>query len=198
MTNVDPFSSPKWPPIKEAFEIQKKICEITTNDVVGKTLPSVDEWKYFLTTYAKYTSFSVRRDDVVRDDEDIITMRRWVCSSEGFRRQKYIDMPERQRRPKPITRTGCGVAFRILRSRDKTCYTAKEFVIQHNHPTATTLEMNYLRSNREVPDSMVAQVRTINKLGIKTSNIMAHVALQAGGYENVPYQLKDVYNVVAK
>ncbi|XP_062114127.1 protein FAR1-RELATED SEQUENCE 3-like [Humulus lupulus] len=55
--------------------------------------------------------FSVRKDDV-KCVEDIVTMRRWVCSNEGFRREIFIDMPERQRRPRVVTRTGCQMAFR--------------------------------------------------------------------------------------
>ena len=44
---------------------------------------------------------------------------------------------------------------------------------------------------------MVAQVMPLNKVGIKTSNIVAHIALQLGGYIKLSCQLRDVYNKVA-
>ncbi|XP_062117771.1 protein FAR-RED IMPAIRED RESPONSE 1-like [Humulus lupulus] len=36
----------------------------------------------------------------------------------------------------------------------------------------------------------------MNSIGIKTSQIMSHVALQFGGYEGIPCQVRDVYNRV--
>ncbi|XP_062093877.1 protein FAR-RED ELONGATED HYPOCOTYL 3-like [Humulus lupulus] len=56
--------------------------------------------------------------------------------------------------------------------------------------------MNFLRSNRVALKGVVARVLSMNKVGIKTSNIMSHIALQSGGYENVHFQLKYVYNKV--
>ncbi|KAM6570958.1 hypothetical protein CsatA_015038 [Cannabis sativa] len=50
---------------------------------------------------------------------------------------------------------------------------------------------------RVVSDGLLAQVRSMNSVGIKTANIMSHVALQSGGYEKMPCQLRDVYNRVA-
>ncbi|KAM6542954.1 hypothetical protein CsatB_007401 [Cannabis sativa] len=51
---------------------------------------------------------------------------------------------------------------------------------------------------RVVSDGLLAQVRSMNSVGIKTANIMSHVALQSGGYEKMPCQLRDVYNRVAE
>ena len=44
---------------------------------------------------------------------------------------------------------------------------------------------------------MQAQVQSMNRVGIKTADIMSHVALQSGGYNNLPCQLRDIYNKVA-
>ena len=37
----------------------------------------------------------------------------------------------------------------------------------------------------------------MNKIGIKTFQIVSYMALQEGGYNKLPCQLQDVYNVVA-
>ncbi|XP_060961748.1 protein FAR-RED IMPAIRED RESPONSE 1-like [Cannabis sativa] len=44
---------------------------------------------------------------------------------------------------------------------------------------------------------VIVMRRSMNSVGIKTANIMSHVALQSGGYERMPCQLRDVYNRVA-
>ncbi|XP_062100848.1 protein FAR-RED IMPAIRED RESPONSE 1-like [Humulus lupulus] len=59
-------------------------------------------------------------------------------------------------------------------------------------------KMQFLRSHRNVPDTVVAQEITMNKVGIKTSSVVAHLALKSGGYKNFPFQLRDMYNKVAK
>ncbi|KAM6587621.1 hypothetical protein CsatA_010226 [Cannabis sativa] len=197
MTNVDPLSFPEWPSILEALDIQTTLDKIGPKDILGKKLESIEKWDIFFRTYARYTGFSVRNEDVRRVD-NIITMRKWVCSKEGYRREKFINMQDRQRTTKPITRNGCKVALRAVHTKDETSYIAKEFVSQHNHETASISEMNFLRSNRVVPDGVVAQVMSMNKVGIKTSNIVSHMALQSGGFENIPFQLKDVYNKVGE
>lgn len=44
----------------------------------------------------------------------------------------------------------------------------------------------------------VAQARTMQGFGINTSPIMKLFVLQSGGYENVPFIAKDLYNYMDK
>ncbi|XP_062115219.1 protein FAR1-RELATED SEQUENCE 5-like [Humulus lupulus] len=99
--------------------------------------------------------FGKLSDDVKRRNGNV-SMRRWVCSREGFRRDEWLNMPIRKKRSKPITRTGC----------------------------------------QEDTNGLLAQVCSINLVGIRTSQIMLHVAIQSGGYERIPCQVRDVYNKV--
>ncbi|XP_062075546.1 protein FAR-RED IMPAIRED RESPONSE 1-like [Humulus lupulus] len=69
---------------------------------------------------------------------------------------------------------------------------------KRSHPLMRTgSELQFLRFIHVVSDGLVAQVRSMNKVAIKTTNIMAHVALQSGGFKRFPCQLRDVYNRVA-
>ena len=74
---------------------------------------------------------------------------------------------------------------------------AKEFVAIHNHELVSVAELQMMRSNRDCSQGMVSQVRSMNKVGIKTSHIVSHMALQSGGYNKLPCQLRDVYNALA-
>ena len=92
---------------------------------------------------------------------------------------------------------GCQATLWVLTVKDTNGRIAKEFVPIHNHKLVSVTEMQLVRSNRDCSEGMVAQVRSMNKVGIKPSQIVSHMALQAGGYNKLPCQLRDVYNVVA-
>ena len=127
-------------------------------------------------------------------------MRRWICSKEGFRRDKFLNIENREKKKKeskPIIRTGCQAALRVLRIKDTDGWIAKEFVPTHNHDLVSMAKLQMVQSNHECNVGIVAQVRTLNKVGIKTFQIVSHMVMQVGGYHKLPYQLWDVYNAVA-
>ena len=90
MTDVDILSAPQWASLLESLQLRKPIREIQTQDIVGKLMDSVDKWESFYRIYAKWMGFGIRVDDVRRTGE-LIVMRRWVCSQEGFRRDKFLN-----------------------------------------------------------------------------------------------------------
>ena len=56
-------------------------------------------------------------------------------------------------------------------------FIAKDFVRQHNHESLSPVEIQFIRSHCHVSKAMFAQVRSVNKVGIKTADIMSHIAL---------------------
>ena len=58
-------------------------------------------------------------------------------------------------------------------------------------------ELQFGRSHYQVTQSMPMQVQSMNRVGMEIADIMSHVALQSGGYNNLPCQLRDIYNKVA-
>ncbi|XP_062075121.1 protein FAR1-RELATED SEQUENCE 3-like [Humulus lupulus] len=113
MEDIPSTSDPEWENIAAQLNIAIPINEIETSDVLGKLLNSVEKWEEFYKLSAKWTGFSIRRDDVKRV-QGHITMRRWVCSYEGYRRESSSERP-RKKRPHPLMRTGCQVALRVVR-----------------------------------------------------------------------------------
>ena len=85
----------------------------------------------------------------------------------------------------------------VVWSNDTGQFIAKKFVPQQNHKTLSPLELQFKRSQCHVNEAILAQVRSMNKVGIKTVDIMLHTTLQSGGYNNLLYQLRDIYNKVA-
>ncbi|KAM6579573.1 hypothetical protein CsatA_003347 [Cannabis sativa] len=185
----------EWETITAELNIIKPVNEIQIQDVLGKSLDKLEKWEAFYEMYAKRMGFGTRKDDV-RRSHGVIVMRRWVCCSEGSKKIASPDTP-RKKRPHDVTRTGCQAALRILLTQPSNTWKCKEFSTMHNHELASSSEVQFLRSYRVVSNGLLAQVRSMNSVGIKTANIMSHVALQSGGYEKMPCQLRDVHNRVA-
>ncbi|KAF4356931.1 hypothetical protein G4B88_030293 [Cannabis sativa] len=188
MTDVDIASNSHWQEILDTLQLSKSVAEIDTHDIEGKEMVSLKMWEAFYYTYARWKGFSPRIDDTKsRKSDGEIYIRRWVCNKEGFRNEKFLNMPDRKKRPKEITRCGCQAALRILRLQKTNLWRCQEFVPFHNHDLVIPSQMQFTRANREVPEAVAAQVISMNRCGIKTSSVVAHIALQSGGMHTVPH-----------
>ncbi|XP_062112797.1 uncharacterized protein LOC133823958 [Humulus lupulus] len=164
-------------------------------DIVGKYLDSVDKWESFYEIHAKWMGFGKRSDDVKRRN-GVVSMRMWVCTREGYRRSEYVNVPNRKKRSRSITRSGCQAALRVVHMKDNDLWLAKEFSHEHSHEMVLVPELQFLKNNHVVSDGLLAQVHSMNSVRIKTSQIMFHISMQSGGYERMPCQVRDVYNKV--
>ncbi|KAH9679525.1 protein FAR1-RELATED SEQUENCE [Citrus sinensis] len=172
----------------------KSMYELTAEDVIGKRFASLEEATDFYKKYSKIMGFSVRIYDGRRDTNGAPIMKHWVCSREGERDKKYIEHTNRIREPKAITRVNCRAAFRVNLDKESKTWVARSFVPKHSHELASDFETQFLRSHRMVKDSDNALANSMQTVGIKTSQIMDFFVNQAGGYDNLGFGLKDLYN----
>ncbi|XP_062086395.1 protein FAR1-RELATED SEQUENCE 5-like [Humulus lupulus] len=139
--------------------------------------------------------FSVRKEDVRRKKADNSEwQRKWVCSKQGFRREKWKNLTNRKKTPRAITRTGCLAVLRVNFDRSDNTWVAKDFNPVHNHDLAAKTELHFLRSNRAIPECIGAQVISMRRSGIRTCHILNHLARERGGCEYLPFMKKDLYN----
>ncbi|KAI8542030.1 hypothetical protein RHMOL_Rhmol08G0107500 [Rhododendron molle] len=153
-----------------------------------------EDGETFYNAYAKVNDFSIRNYNMHKDNTGIVKLRKWVCSKEGYRDTKYLDMEDRIRGPQALTRVGCPAVFSVTLERSSGKYLVNNFVSVHNHPMIGPCGIPFFRSHRKVNSSDKASANTMHKVGIKTSHIMDFVAQQFGGYESVGYMQKDLYN----
>ncbi|KAF4358478.1 hypothetical protein G4B88_020156 [Cannabis sativa] len=159
MTDVDIASNSHWQEILDTLQLSKSVAEIDTHDIEGKEMVSLKMWEAFYYTYARWKGFSPRIDDTKsRKSDGEIYIRRWICNKEGFRKEKFLNMPDRKKRPKEITRCGCQAALRILLLQKTNLWRCQEFVPFHNHDLVIPSQMQFTRANREVPEVVAAQV----------------------------------------
>ncbi|KAK9221793.1 hypothetical protein WN944_010222 [Citrus x changshan-huyou] len=172
----------------------KSMYELTAEDVIGNRFASLEEATDFYKKYSKIMGFSVCIYDGRRDTNGAPIMKHWVCSREGERDKKYIEHTNRIREPKAITRVNCRAAFRVNLDKESKTWVARSFVPKHSHELASDFETQFLRSHRMVKDSDNALANSMQTVGIKTSQIMDFFVNQAGGYDNLGFGLKDLYN----
>ncbi|KAK9289585.1 hypothetical protein L1049_007741 [Liquidambar formosana] len=128
--------------------LNKRLNEVTTDEVFSMTFNNIDKAKSFYNSYAKVVGFSVRKDDLSKDKDGIIVSRSWVCSKEGIRLQKHLQRPDRQCEAKSITRCGCLAVFRIAYKQKLNVWVVKKFNAEHNHELVPISEVQFLRSHR--------------------------------------------------
>ncbi|KAI8559641.1 hypothetical protein RHMOL_Rhmol04G0189000 [Rhododendron molle] len=171
-----------------------RLDELTEEDVYEMIFDSDEYGERFYNAYAKVKGFSVRKDNIHKDNEGIVISRKWVCSKEGYREAKYMERKDRKKEPIALTRVGYPAIFHLKLDRKSNNYVVAYFISFHNHNLTGSIGVPFLRSHRKVRSPNKASANTMHKIGIKTSHIMDFAAQQSGGYDKVGYTQKDLYN----
>ncbi|KAE8658650.1 hypothetical protein F3Y22_tig00116971pilonHSYRG01073 [Hibiscus syriacus] len=69
---------------------------------------------------------------------------------------------------------------------------------EHNHALCTPAMTPFMRSNRAVSKADIDEATTLKEVGVGTSQVMNYLTQQAGGYHNVRFTHKDLYNALQR
>ncbi|KAL9415047.1 hypothetical protein AB3S75_043342 [Citrus x aurantiifolia] len=116
---------------------------LSESDVIGRVFASIEEAETFYFDYAKSIGFSVRKNIMRTNVQGQVTIRRWVCSKEGKRSKKYLQLRDRKKTAKPLTRELCRAAFRIRFDHRKGVWVACEWVDTHTHVLVPAVQKHY-------------------------------------------------------
>jgi len=129
------------------------------NQIVSQMFDSEVQGFQFYNAYGLKKGFSVRRSYAEWDaSHNELTLRKFVCSREGFREAKHMKREDKQRRPRNITRVGCRAKFVIAQQRNTGQWYVKDFIDDHNHPLALEDFSCLLRSHRRISDEQKADI----------------------------------------
>ena len=100
--------------------IQKEMSDLESlleyNEIVKKLFATEEEGFQFYNNYGFEKGFSVRRSYCEWDNgHNEMTLRKFVCSRQGFRDEKQLKRAIKKRKPRNITRVGCLAKFMIAR-----------------------------------------------------------------------------------
>nr|XP_027109367.1 protein FAR1-RELATED SEQUENCE 5-like [Coffea arabica] len=113
--------------------------------------------------------FGIRERDEKKDQKGIVTYKRWVCNREGFRNSKWLNLVDRKKEAKRLTRVGCLATIIVQWNKD----------IQ-----------------KGVNPADLEHAILMHGVGIRIPQIVDLQAYQAGGHNKMGYTEKDLRNVV--
>ncbi|XP_015940844.1 protein FAR1-RELATED SEQUENCE 5-like [Arachis duranensis] len=129
----------------------------------------------------------MRKDDVVRDNQGRIISRQLVCNKEGWRNMRYLDMDDRSREARSLTRTKCPARLRVKLDYGCGRWKVSCFVESHNHDLTPPQFAHLVPANRRLTVTDRVQVENLHNFGVKSCHIMGYIAFQKGGYRHAGF-----------
>ncbi|XP_062085489.1 protein FAR1-RELATED SEQUENCE 2-like [Humulus lupulus] len=185
------------PTIFEKYGIEEDLVGLTRDDMVGHSFESLELAEEFITEYAMVVGFSICKGHMRRGRLGNIQEREWLCSRQGKRMECHVKRHDITRKPKPLTRVDCKVAFRVNWRKYDNTWICREFITTHSHPLAADAHKQFLRSNRVVTPGYAAIATSLREAGVRTCHIMSYMDIQAGGYEKMRFTVRDLYNMIS-
>ncbi|KAE8655563.1 hypothetical protein F3Y22_tig00117026pilonHSYRG00209 [Hibiscus syriacus] len=142
--------------------------------LVGQLFCSRDQAWHFYKGFAREHGFSAR-----------------------FRVSK-VNTVDRQRAHTPVTRTGCKARVVVTATNTNDQWVISKSDQKHNHALCTSAMTPFMRSNRAVSKADIDEATTLKEVGVGTSQVMNYLTQQAGGYHNVGFTHKDLYNALQR
>ncbi|RYR18645.1 hypothetical protein Ahy_B03g063262 [Arachis hypogaea] len=172
----------------------KRIADLMVEDIWNLEFRTEDEACQFYNAYSCWHGFVMRKDDVVRDNQGRIISRQLVCNKEGWRNMRYLDLDDRSREARSLTRTKCPARLRVKLDYGCRGWKVSCFVESHNHDLTPPQFAHLVPANRRLTVTDRVQVKNLHNFGVKSCHIMGYIAFQKGGYRHAGFTRKDLYN----
>ncbi|XP_025616569.1 protein FAR1-RELATED SEQUENCE 5-like [Arachis hypogaea] len=172
----------------------KRIADLMVEDIWNLEFRTEDEVCQFYNAYSCWHGFVMRKDDVVRDNQGRIISRQLVCNKEGWRNMRYLDLDDRSREARSLTRTKCPARLRVKLDYGCGRWKVSCFVESHNHDMTPPQFAHLVPANRRLTVTDRVQVENLHNFGVKSCHIMGYIAFQKGGYRHAGFTRKDLYN----
>ncbi|RYQ85064.1 hypothetical protein Ahy_B10g104565 [Arachis hypogaea] len=175
----------------------KRIAELSREDIMQLQFTDEEAVYRFYKTYAMMHSFTMRLDEVRHDSDGCIIMRQIVCNRAGSRKEE-VEKDERIQEHRPLTRSCCRA--RICARLDRKIYKWKvvSFYEEHSHGLVDPLDVSMMPKYRTFSVSDKTQAKNLHDIGIRTCHILGYLAAQKGGYANLSFNQKDMYNLITQ
>ncbi|XP_015940755.1 protein FAR1-RELATED SEQUENCE 5-like [Arachis duranensis] len=127
--------------------------------------------------YNYVRGFGIRQGKKIRNKKGEFVQFIYLCSREGFRDNKWLQMHHLKREHKVVTRCRCPAEMRI-KPRDSTeKWYVSRFVDNHNHDLPPTKFVDeYLPSHLKISDVDIAHMDSMRQIGISIPKIYKSIA----------------------
>ncbi|XP_048233825.1 protein FAR1-RELATED SEQUENCE 5-like [Ricinus communis] len=171
-------------------------CRLSVEDVKSMIFQNCDAAEAFYRAYAKYNGFRIRKHDLRKLSKENIMMCKWVCCKEGKRDTKWYDLKEQKHRPRVETRENCKVLFRVKFHQVTVECVVIAFVKKHMHILVPPSQVHFLAADRPIKEADKVQAKSIHMVRVRTNKIIDLVSYQLGGYYNMGFTEKNMYNYI--
>ncbi|MED6152984.1 hypothetical protein PIB30_117544 [Stylosanthes scabra] len=175
----------------------KRIAELSREEIMQLELTNEDAVHRFYKTYVIIHGFAVRLDEVRSDSDGCVIMRQIVCNWEGARKEK-VEKDERTRDHRPLTRSMCPAKIRASLDRKSSKWKVVSFYEKHSHDLVNPMDVNMMPEYRKLSQADQIQAKNMHDIGIRTCHIMGYLAAQKGGYANLSFTQKDMFNLITQ
>ena len=164
------------------------------DDFINKEFESDDAAYDMYVNYVKFVGFSIQKGDV--DELSNLVRQRLFCNRAGLREKKHYMRVDRKRDHKPETRTNCLAKLSVYLDKSSGTWKVSKMVEAHNHELTARNFVHLIPNHRRMTNADKAQIESMHRHGIPTSQIMGFMVRQTGGYASVGFSKKDLYNYV--
>ncbi|XP_071916257.1 protein FAR1-RELATED SEQUENCE 5-like [Coffea arabica] len=155
-----------------------KLAEDRTPEL-GMEFNSEEDAYKFYNKYAFKIGFSVRKDYLNKDKNDVTTSRRYSCCREGVKHKHEGDvMPKRTRAP---TKIGCGAKMVIVLPRETMKYLVHDLVLEYNHELHIAQCSHMMPSQRKVSEAQGFQSEISEDARFSLKQSHKFMGKEAGG-----------------
>ncbi|KAE8678212.1 hypothetical protein F3Y22_tig00111429pilonHSYRG00005 [Hibiscus syriacus] len=98
----------------------------------------------------------------------------------------------------PVTRTRCKARVVVIATNTNDQWVISKSYQEHNHALCTPAMTQFMCSNRAAIKADIDEATTLKEVGVGTSQVMNYLTQQAGGYHNVGFTHKDLYNALQR
>ncbi|KAE8667084.1 hypothetical protein F3Y22_tig00112452pilonHSYRG00037 [Hibiscus syriacus] len=119
----------------------------------------------------------------------------------GFAREhgfSALNTVDRQRAHTPVTRTRCKARVVVTATNTNDQWVISKSDQKHNYALCTPAMTPFMCSNRALSKADIDEATTLKEVGVGTSQVMNYLTQQAGGYHNVGFTHKDLYNALQR
>ncbi|XP_057426359.1 protein FAR1-RELATED SEQUENCE 5-like [Lotus japonicus] len=154
----------------------------------------------FYNMYARFNGFSTRRSVVKKNFKGEIVQQNFVCHKQGHREDRFGGDGVRKREPRRDIRCGClaHCKVHIDESEYGQRWVVKHLDDGHSHLVVPGKHVGLLAGHRKMCDMDVSQMNNMIGVGISPPQVYASFAGEAGGYLNVNFNQRNMYNVLDK
>ncbi|KAJ1386863.1 Zinc finger, PMZ-type [Sesbania bispinosa] len=149
----------------------------------------------FYNWFARRRGFSARKCNVGKTKNEVVVRQTFVCFRNGTNKGKKEGY---KREPKRIVRCECKARCRVRCNAENSRWYVTALVDEHNHPMLEERFHGMLPSHRRMDEDEIQMMNHLRDVGISAPSIYQAFSSQSGGFENVGFRTRDMYNEIGK